>query len=118
MPCHFSQLCLEALVGVILDILDYPHDLNAVVAVANHRSFLFKQEDLVLAAGHACPGGWGINRNQRINPMQSNWYAPQPAMRRADEEQEAVPITRDAKRTLPDARRSIARRAGGQQQRS
>jgi hypothetical protein len=39
--------------------------------------------------------------------------APQPAMRRADEEREPVPIAGDAEWPLPDARRTFAGRAEG-----
>ena len=39
--------------------------------------------------------------------------APQPAMRRMDEERETVPITCDAERPLPDARRTVARGSKG-----
>ena len=35
-------------------------------------------------------------------------------MRRPDEKRDAVPVTRDDERPLPDARRSIARRTGRQ----
>ena len=41
-------------------------------------------------------------------------HAPQPEMRRADAEREAVPITRDAERPLPDARGQVAGRSEGQ----
>jgi hypothetical protein len=38
-------------------------------------------------------------------------HAPQPEMRGADAESEAVPVTGDAERPLPDARRRVARRS-------
>ena len=39
-------------------------------------------------------------------------HAPEPAMRRPDEKRDAVPVTRDDERPLPDARGSITRRTG------
>jgi hypothetical protein len=36
-------------------------------------------------------------------------YEPQQALRSADEEREALPVAGDAERSLPDARRSVAR---------
>jgi hypothetical protein len=40
-------------------------------------------------------------------------HAPQPAMRSADKEQDALPISRDAERPMPHARRGVARRSEG-----
>ncbi len=40
-------------------------------------------------------------------------HAPQPPMWGADKEREPVPITGDAKRSVPDARRKVARRSKG-----
>ena len=40
-------------------------------------------------------------------------HAPQPPMWSADPEGEPVPITGDAERSLPDARRTVARRSKG-----
>jgi hypothetical protein len=40
-------------------------------------------------------------------------HEPQPAMWSADQEQDAVPVARDAERPMPNARRSIARRSKG-----
>jgi hypothetical protein len=40
-------------------------------------------------------------------------HAPQPTMRSADTEREAVPLAGDGERPLPDARRKIARRSEG-----
>jgi hypothetical protein len=48
----------------------------------------------------------------RINAKQID-HAPQPAMRRADEERERVPVASDAERPLPDARRTITGRTEG-----
>lgn len=41
-------------------------------------------------------------------------HAPEPAMRRADEGREPVPVGGNAERPLPDARRAVAGRAEGQ----
>jgi hypothetical protein len=40
-------------------------------------------------------------------------HAPEPAMWSADKEREPVPITRDAERSVPNARRNVARRSKG-----
>lgn len=40
-------------------------------------------------------------------------HAPQPAMRGADKEREAVPIGGDVERPLPDARRNVPGRTEG-----
>jgi hypothetical protein len=40
-------------------------------------------------------------------------HAPKPTMWRANEERAPMPITSDAERPLPDARRNVARRAEG-----
>ena len=40
-------------------------------------------------------------------------YAPQPPMWSADKEREPVPISRDAERPVPPARRKVARRSQG-----
>jgi hypothetical protein len=39
--------------------------------------------------------------------------APQPAMRRADEDREPLPVASDAERPMPYARRNVARRSEG-----
>jgi hypothetical protein len=49
----------------------------------------------------------------RVNAKQIG-HAPQPAMRRANEEREAVPVTSDAERAVPDARRTIFGSTEGQ----
>jgi hypothetical protein len=48
----------------------------------------------------------------RINAKQIG-HAPQPAMRRANEERQAVPVASDAERPMPDARRTVARSTEG-----
>ena len=53
--------------------------------------------------------GEGINRNYRINPMQNL----QPAVRSADTEREPLPVSGDAERPLPDARRDVPGRPEG-----
>ena len=40
-------------------------------------------------------------------------YAPQPTMRSPHPEREAVPVTSNAERPLPDARRKVAGRTEG-----
>jgi hypothetical protein len=41
-------------------------------------------------------------------------YAPQPTMRSADKERQPVPVTSDAKRSVPDARRNVTRSTEGE----
>jgi hypothetical protein len=43
----------------------------------------------------------------RINAKQVG-HAPQPVMRRADEERQPVPVASDAERPVPDGRRTIS----------
>ncbi len=39
-------------------------------------------------------------------------HAPEPAMRRPDEERDSVPVARDGERTVPDPRGEVSRRSG------
>ncbi len=59
------------------------------------------------------PGG-GDRAKQGDQPQAKQIaHAPQPAMRRADEEREPVPVAGDAERPLPVARRAVAGRSEG-----
>src|SRR6202045_871356 len=59
----------------------------------------------------------GINRNQRINSVQLRAkqiaHAPQPAVWSADKERQPLPVSGDAERPLPDARRDVPGRPEG-----
>jgi hypothetical protein len=57
------------------------------------------------------PGGGDRPRSEDQPHAKQVTYAPQPPMRGADEEGERVPITGDAERSLPHARRKVPRRA-------
>ena len=57
------------------------------------------------------PGGGDRGKSEDQPHAKQIAHAPQPAMWSADEEREPVPVTGDAERPLPDARRTIARRA-------
>ena len=59
-----------------------------------------------LWSGWLRPRGEGDNRNPRINPMQGK--LPMHLSRRADKARDPVPVAVDAKRPLPDARRTAA----------
>jgi hypothetical protein len=55
-----------------------------------------------------CPAlGKSSKTEGRVNAKQIG-HAPQPAMRRANEEWQAVPVPSDAERPVPDARRTIS----------
>ncbi len=59
--------------------------------------------------------GEGIDRNQRINPMQSKLpMHMSPRCRARTRAGDALPIASDAERALPNARRQGAGRAQGQ----
>jgi hypothetical protein len=59
------------------------------------------------------PGG-GLPRKLEDQPHAKQIAnASQPPVRSADQERETLPITRDAKRTMPLARRTVARRSKG-----
>ena len=62
--------------------------------------------------GH--PGGGDHSNIQEQPHAKQIAHAPQPEMRRADAEREAVPVASDAERPRPAARRPVARRAEGQ----
>src|SRR5262249_1249023 len=59
------------------------------------------------------PGGGDRGKSEDQPHAKQIAHAPQPAMWRADKEQEFVPVTRDAERPLPDARRTIPGRSDG-----
>ena len=73
----------------------------------------------VHAGGQAVVGaietpGEGIDGNQKDQPHAKQIaHAPQPTMWSADKERVAVPVTRDAERPMPHARRKLARRSEG-----
>jgi hypothetical protein len=54
------------------------------------------------------PGGGDRAKSEDQPHAKQIAYAPQPAMWSADKERAPVPVTRDAERSLPDARRPIA----------
>jgi hypothetical protein len=73
----------------------------------------------VHAGGQAVVGTvetWGAGDRQKSLDQphaKQITHASQPAMRSADKEQDALPISRDAERPLPHARRSVNRRSEG-----
>lgn len=60
------------------------------------------------------PGGGDRPKSEDQPHAKQIAHAPQPAMRRADEEREPVPVAGDAKRPLPAARRNVAGSTKGQ----
>jgi hypothetical protein len=60
------------------------------------------------------PGGGGAGKSEDQPHAKQIAYAPQPAVWSADKEREPVPITRDAERPLPAARRPVVGCAEGQ----
>src|SRR6185437_5141422 len=52
------------------------------------------------------PGGRDLSKSEDQPHAKQISHAPQPAMWRPDTERQLVPITRDAERPLPDARRT------------
>jgi hypothetical protein len=54
------------------------------------------------------PGGGNRSKAEEQFHAKQIAHAPQPALWSADKERELVPIARDAKRPLPDARRNVA----------
>jgi hypothetical protein len=60
------------------------------------------------------PGGGDRSKTEDQPHAKSIAHAPQPAMQRADEERQPVPVAGDAKRPLPPARRPVAGGAEGQ----
>jgi hypothetical protein len=60
------------------------------------------------------PGGGARPKSEDQPHAMAIVHAPQPAMRRADEERQPVPVARDAKRPLPTARRPVAGGTEGQ----
>jgi hypothetical protein len=61
------------------------------------------------------PAGGGDRAKSEDQPHAKQIaHAPQPAMRRADEDREPVPVAGNAERPLPAARRPVAGRAQGQ----
>jgi hypothetical protein len=65
--------------------------------------------------GHVEHSAEGVDqkRNEQPHAMEIA-DAPQPTMRGSDETRERVPVTRDAERTVPDARRKVTRCSEGQ----
>jgi hypothetical protein len=63
--------------------------------------------------GVLAPGGGGRQRLEEQPHATEIAYAPQPEVWSADKTREPVPIARDEKWSLPDARRNVAGRAGG-----
>ena len=59
------------------------------------------------------PGGGDRVKSEDQPHAKQDAHAPQPPMRRADAEREPVPVTGDAERPLPAARRAVARRTKG-----
>jgi hypothetical protein len=59
------------------------------------------------------PGGGVAAKSEDQPHAKQIAHAPQPTMRRADEEQEPVPVGGDGERPLSDARRKIAGRSKG-----
>jgi len=59
------------------------------------------------------PGGGDRTKSKDQPHAKRIAHAPQPAMRRADEEREPVPVAGDAERPLPDARGTVTRRPKG-----
>jgi hypothetical protein len=59
------------------------------------------------------PGGGDRTKPEDQPHAKQIAHAPQPAMWRADEERQLMPIACDAERALPDARRTVAGRAEG-----
>ena len=55
------------------------------------------------------PRGRGLENTKDQPHAKQLTYEPQRALRSEDEEREALPVAGDAERTLPDARRSVAR---------
>ena len=64
------------------------------------------------------PGGEGQLKSEDQPHAKQIAYAPQPAMWSADKERVPVPVTRDAERSLPDARRPAAALATEEARRS
>ena len=72
----------------------------------------------VYSGGQAVVGAVGTGGGERpISEDQPHAkqiaHAPQPAMRRSDEERESMPVASDAERPLPAARRSVPWSAEG-----
>jgi hypothetical protein len=59
------------------------------------------------------PGGGGIQKSEDQPHAKQIAHAPQPAVWSADKEREPVPVTGNAQRPVPDARRPVARRTEG-----
>ena len=59
------------------------------------------------------PGGGDRRKSEDQPHARQIAHAPQPTMWSADKEREAVPVTRDAERPMPHARRKLARRSEG-----
>ncbi len=59
------------------------------------------------------PGGGDQRKSEDQPRAKQIAHAPQPPVWGADKEREPVPITSDAERSLPDARRTLARRSKG-----
>jgi hypothetical protein len=60
------------------------------------------------------PGGGTPSKSEEQPHAKQIAYAPQPPMWSADKEREPVPVTSNAERALPDARRNVARCTEGQ----
>jgi hypothetical protein len=59
------------------------------------------------------PGGGDDSKSGDQPHAKQITHAPQPAMWSADKEREPVPVTRNAERPLPDARRNVPGRSEG-----
>jgi hypothetical protein len=64
------------------------------------------------------PGGGDRPKLEDQTHAKQIAYAPQPAMRGSDQERKPMPVTRDAERPLPDARRNVAGCTEGKKTRS
>jgi hypothetical protein len=60
------------------------------------------------------PGGGDRSKSEDQPHAKQIAHAPQPTMWSADKEREPVPVTSDAERPLPDARRTVPRGSEGQ----
>ena len=63
--------------------------------------------------GVVTPGGGDRQRLEEQPHAKEIAHAPQPEVWSADKTREPVPVPRDDERSLPDARRNVAGRAGG-----
>ena len=72
------------------------------------------QNHLEAIVGNIESRGVGDRQKSEDQPLARQVaHAPQPPMWSADKEREPVPISRDAERPVPNARRNVARRSKG-----